>query len=116
MPWRIEERLTSILGEKARAVDGMVFGNARRKTSEQIAKARTATWIAEKGYERLLQIARPGLREDELAVELRHHMKTLGAEDNFLMLCASSHNRAVQPSSGRCLEVGDIILAGITPS
>jgi Xaa-Pro aminopeptidase len=43
-------------------------------------------------------------------------MKALGAEDNFLMLCAGSHNPAVQPSSGRRLEVGDIILAEITPS
>jgi Xaa-Pro aminopeptidase len=43
-------------------------------------------------------------------------MKTLGAEDNFLMLCAGAHNRAVQPSSGRRLELGDIILAEITPS
>ena len=58
----------------------------------------------------------PGMREDELAVELKWHMKTLGAEDNFLMLCAGSHNPAVQPSSGRRLEVGDIILAEITPS
>ncbi len=32
------------------------------------------------------------------------------------MLCAGSHNRAVQPSSGRRLEAGDIILAEITPS
>ena len=32
------------------------------------------------------------------------------------MLCAGPHNRAVQPSSGRRLEPGDIILAEITPS
>jgi Xaa-Pro aminopeptidase len=43
-------------------------------------------------------------------------MKTLGAEDNFLLLCAGPHNRAVQPSTGRKLEIGDIILAEITPS
>ncbi len=33
-------------------------------------------------------------------------MKTLGAEDNFLMLCAGPHNRAVQPSTGRKLAAG----------
>jgi Xaa-Pro aminopeptidase len=116
MPWRIGEELTAMLQGETRPVDRMVFGSARRKTSDQLGKARTATRIAEKGYERLLQIARPGIREDELAVELKWYMKTLGAEDNFLMLCASSHNFAVQPSSGRRLEVGDIILAEITPS
>ncbi|HEY7320810.1 MAG TPA: M24 family metallopeptidase [Candidatus Binatia bacterium] len=116
MPWRIGEQVSAMLHGEARSVDRLVFGNARRKTSEQSNKARIATQIAEKGYERLRQIARPGMREDELAVELRWHMKTLGAEDNFLMLCAGPHNPAVQPSSGRRLETGDIILAEITPS
>ena len=116
MPWRIGEELTAMLQGETRPMDRMVFGSARRKTSDQLGKARMATRIAERGYERLLQIARPGMREDELAVELKWYMKTLGAEDNFLMLCAGSHNFAVQPSSGRRLEVGDIILAEITPS
>ena len=116
MPWRIGEQVSAMLQGQARSIDRMVFSGARRKTSDQINKARMATRIAEKGYERLLQIARPGMREDELAVELKWYMKTLGAEDNFLMLCAASHNPAVQPSSGRRLEAGDIILAEITPS
>ncbi|HEX4991325.1 MAG TPA: M24 family metallopeptidase [Candidatus Binatia bacterium] len=116
MPWRIGEQLSAMLQGETRPMDRMVFGSARRKTPDQLSKARMATRIAEKGYERLLQIARPGMREDELAVELKWYMKTLGAEDNFLMLCAGSHNFAVQPSSGRRLEVGDIILAEITPS
>jgi Xaa-Pro dipeptidase len=116
MPWGIGDQLSVMLQGKARPVDRMVFGSARRKTSAQIEQARTATRIAEEGYERLLQIARPGIGEDELAVELRWTMKTLGAEDNFLMLCAGSPNLAVQPSSGRRLETGDIILAEITPS
>ena len=116
MPWRVEERLEAVIGGKPRSVDELVFGAARRKSEDQISKARRATQIAQQGYERLLQIMRPGMREDELAVELKHYMKTLGAEDNFLMLCAGSHNRAVQPSSRRPIERGDIILAEITPS
>jgi len=116
IPWRIGEQLSAMLQGEARPMDRMVFGSARRKTSDQLSKARTATQIAEKGYERLLQIARPGMHEDQLASEPKWYMKTLGAEDNFLMLCAGSHNPAVQPSSGRRLEAGDIILAEITPS
>ena len=116
MPWRVGERLSAVIGGEPRSVDRLVFGAARHKSADQIAKARRATQIAQQGYERLLQIARPGMREDELAVELKLYMKTLGAEDNFLMLCAGSHNQAVQPSSGRRLERGDIILAEITPS
>ena len=116
MPSRIGERLEAIIGREPQPMDRIVFAAARCKSENQIAKARRAARVAERGYERLLEIARPGMREDELALDLKHYMKTLGAEDNFLMLCASSHNRAVQPSSGRLLERGDIVLAEITPS
>jgi Xaa-Pro dipeptidase len=100
----------------ARAADKLVFDAARTKTVEEIAFAREAVRIAELGYARLLQIASPGMTEDALAVELKCYMKTLGAEDNFLLLCAGPHNRAVQPSTGRKLVHGDIILGEITPS
>jgi Xaa-Pro aminopeptidase len=100
----------------AHAADTIVFDAASIKTTDEIANAREAARIAELGYQHLLAIARPGLTEDELAVTLKWHMKTLGAEDNFLMLCAGPHNRAVQPSTGRKLQAGDIILAEITPS
>ena len=100
----------------ARAADQLVFDAARTKTAEEIGFAREAARIAELGYARLLQIAAPGMTEDALALALKDYMKTLGAEDNFLLLCAGPHNRAVQPSTGRKLERGDIILAEITPS
>jgi Xaa-Pro dipeptidase len=100
----------------ARRADEVVFDAARIKTDREIAQAREAARIAELGYRRLLQIAQPGLTEDGLALELRWYMKTLGAEDNFLLLCAGPHNRAVAPSTGRKLGLGDIVLAEITPS
>jgi Xaa-Pro aminopeptidase/Xaa-Pro dipeptidase len=100
----------------ARGADKLVFDAARTKTAEEIGFAREAARIAELGYTRLLQIAVPGMTEDELALALKDYMKTLGAEDNFLLLCAGPHNRAVQPSTGRKLAPGDIILAEITPS
>jgi Xaa-Pro dipeptidase len=100
----------------ARAADKLVFDAARTKTVEEIALAREAARIAELGYTRLLQIAAPGMSEDALALELKGYMKSLGAEDNFLLLCAGPRNRAVQPSAGRKLAHGDVILAEITPS
>ena len=100
----------------SRAADKIVFDAARTKTADEIAFAREAARIAELGYTRLLQIAQPGMTEDALALALKGYMKTLGAEDNFLLLCAGPHNRAVAPSTGRKLERGDIILAEITPS
>jgi Xaa-Pro dipeptidase len=115
LPSSIADRVAAALPSAASA-DKLVFDAARTKTDEEIANAREATRIAELGYRHLLEIARPGISEDELAAELKWQMKTLGADDNFLLLCASPHNRAVQPSTGRRLQKGDIILAEITPS
>jgi Xaa-Pro aminopeptidase len=115
LPSGIASRVTAT-PRHARRADEVVFDAARTKTDREIAQAREAARIAELGYARLLQIAGPGMTEDRLALELKWYMKTLGAEDNFLLLCAGPHNRAVQPSTGRKLAQGDIVLAEITPS
>jgi Xaa-Pro aminopeptidase len=115
LPWQIAGRIADALPH-VRPADKLVFDAARAKTEEEITDARAAARIAERGYERLREIARPGMSEDALAVELKCYMKSLGAEDNFLLLCAGPHNRAVQPSTGRKLAPGDIVLAEITPS
>ena len=86
-----------------------------RKTEQELAASRKATWIAERGYERLLRSAKPGVREYELAADIYTYMKGIGAEDNFLLMSASQHNLAVRAAGGRVLEEGDIILAEITP-
>ena len=115
LPSQIADRITSAFPH-AKFADKLVFDAARTKTADEIANAREAARIAELGYRHLIEIARPGISEDELAVQLKWHMKALGAEDNCLLLCAGPHNRAVQPSNGRKLERGDIVLAEITPS
>ena len=115
LPWSIAERVAAAL-PAAPSADKLVFDAARTKTDAEIAHAREATRIAELGYRHLLSIAQAGISEDALALELKWQMKALGADDNFLLLCAGPHNRAVQPSTGRKLQNGDIILAEITPS
>jgi Xaa-Pro dipeptidase len=108
-------RIETVLGGKVRANDQYARELARIRSPEELAASRKATWIAERGYERFLEFARPGLREYELAAELYCYMKGLGAEDNFLLLSASQHNLAVTAAGGRVLDVGDIILSEITP-
>lgn len=114
-PFGIAARIAQLIPDALQA-DEIVFGAAGRKTDTEIANAREATRIAELGYRHLLEIARPGITEDELAVELRWHSKSLGAEDNFVLLCAGPHNKAVAPSYGRPLQAGDIIVVELTPS
>ena len=114
-PYGIARRLTDLIPRHIPA-DALVFEEALRKTDDELAHAREATRIAELGYKHLLEIARPGMTEDELAMELRWHSKSLGAEDNFVLLCAGPHNKAVAPSNGRRMQAGDIIVCEITPS
>jgi Xaa-Pro aminopeptidase len=114
-PWHMTKRLNAAL-HGAKAADKIIFDAASAKTDDEIANAREAARIAELGYQHMLEIVRPGISEDALAAEIRWHSKSLGAEDNFLLLCASPHNRAVQPSTGRRLQAGDVLLAEITPS
>ncbi len=111
----VADRVATLL-PRARPADDIVFDAAARKTTDEIDNAREATRIAELGYQRLLAIARPGMSEDDLAVELKWYTRTLGADDNFLLLCAGPRNPAVAPSNGRIMRAGDILVAEITPS
>jgi Xaa-Pro dipeptidase len=111
----LAQRIETALGGKARARDGYVRELARIRSAEELAAARKATAIAERGYDHMLKVVRPGMREFELAAELYCFMKALGAEDNFLLLSASQHNLAVRAAGGRILDIGDIILSEITP-
>jgi len=111
----LARRIEAALGGAAPADNDYTRDLARVRAPDELAAARRATAIAEAGYRRMLEVARPGMREFELAAELYCHMKALGAEDNFLLVSASQHNLAVRAAGRRVLDVGDIILSEITP-
>jgi len=115
LPFGLASRLVALM-PGAVGADNVVFDAARTKTDTEIAHAREATRIAELGYARLLDMAKPGVTEDQLAVDQRWHAKSIGAEDNFVLLCAGPHNKAVAPSHGRALQQGDSIVVELTPS
>jgi Xaa-Pro dipeptidase len=116
IPHRLAEQLISIHKDEILAFDDPFYRACGRKTAEEISKARRAAAIAEQGFQHLLRLASPGMRECDLAVELKCYMESLGADDNFLMLCASPHNPAVMPSSNRTIERGDLLITELTPS
>lgn len=116
LPGSIGRRLIDFVGPNAKKLDAQLEAALVPKTSDEIENARRATAIGERGFDRLLEIAKPGMPECELAVQLKLYMEELGADDNFFLLTASQHNRAVQPSSGRPLQKGDVILAEMTPT
>jgi Xaa-Pro aminopeptidase len=116
MPHLLAEQLLAMHEGAILSFDESFYSANRQKTAAQIGRARRAAAIAEQGLVRLLELARPGMRECDLAVELNCYMRSLGADDNFLMLCASPHNPAVMPSSNRKIERGDILVTELTPS
>src|ERR1700719_2079253 len=71
------DRIASALGALPKAADELARDCARVRTPEEFQAAERATWIAERGYERLLEYAPPGIREFELAAELYCFMKKL---------------------------------------
>jgi Xaa-Pro dipeptidase len=108
-------RLAALCGGASAAFDDDLYAASGCKTDAEIANARKATWIAERGFARMVEFARPGLPECDLAVEVNLTMKALGADDNFMMMSALPHARGIMPSSTRPLQKGDIILAEFTP-
>jgi len=116
LPLALAERMHALLGGRAQAHDGLIRSTARCRSQDELERSQKATWIAEQGYQRLLEVARPGVREYEMVGDIYCHMKALGGDDNFLLVSASQHNHAVRAAGSRVLEEGDIILAEITPS
>jgi Xaa-Pro dipeptidase len=116
MPANFEKAVMQKLKGEPKPADALVTRSARRKTRTELERARKATVIAEKTHDHLLQIARPGMHEDELAAEVRWYGRSLGAEDNFFMMTSGRHSMAVQTPSGRKVEKGDLILGELTPS
>lgn len=96
--------------------DEAVLAVASTHDALGVASIERASAIAEEGYRHLLATARPGIREFELAAEADAHIRALGADDNFLLISASQHNRSVHAPTDRELAEGDVILAEISPS
>lgn len=98
------------------AADELVEEVAGGHDELELASIERATAIAEAGFRHLCEVARPGIREFELAAEAEARMRSLGADDNFLLISASQHNRAVHAPTDRELWPGDVILGEISPS
>ena len=116
LPHRLAAQLRALFPSSSNAIDAAFYQATGVKTDDEIAAARRATVIAEQGYIRLKEIARPGVKECDLAIELNLFMRELGANDSFLLLSAGARSKAVMPSSERPLAVGDLILSELSPS
>jgi Xaa-Pro dipeptidase len=108
--------ISAVTGAEFQDFSAQLFTLAARKTDDEIENARQATIIGERTYQYMLDVAEPGMPECRLAADMKCYSRTIGADDNFMMFHAEAHPLAVQPSGERELEIGDLILAEITPS
>jgi Xaa-Pro dipeptidase len=85
------------------------------RTEVELGRVAHAAKIADEGFRVLCDVAHVGMREYELAAEVECAMQRAGAEDNFGLIAAGSHNLAIRSVTDRRLEVGDVIIGEITP-
>ncbi len=111
----LHDRITKLLEQTPVNAKDIIESMARRKTAFELERLRRAAAIADAGVEALHREARPGLKEYELAAIVEFGMRRLGAEDNFGMVVANSHNQALHPPTDRVTQPGDIIIGEITP-
>jgi Xaa-Pro aminopeptidase len=110
------DALADALAADPRPSDDLVVAEARLHDAWSLGLIERAVEIAEAGYEHLLETVHPGMAEYEMAAEADAHMRALGADDNFLLVSAAQHNRAVHPPTDREFALGDVVLGEISPS
>jgi Xaa-Pro aminopeptidase len=111
----LHDEIVKSLGQAPVNAKDIIENMARCKTDFELARLRRAAAIADAGVAALHEEARTGLKEYELAAIVEYRMRSLGAEDNFGMVVANSHNHALHPPTDRVVQPGDIIIGEITP-
>jgi Xaa-Pro aminopeptidase len=115
LPQRIAGPIRQAWANRMQPMDDVIVRAGRCKTPAEIARAREIAAMAEQVFDRLLEFARPGMHEFELASELYRYSKALGADDNFLLMSSSQFHHGPRPPNRRVLEKGDLILGEISP-
>ena len=115
MPVGAARALVGALGYKPTDASEMIRSTCRTRQPFELSRVEKAATIADDGFRYLCEIARPGMREYELAAELEYAMQAAGSEDNFGLMATGVHNVAVRAVTDRRLEPGDLIVSEITP-
>lgn len=116
MPAATYKALAKIPGITLEVADAILASLARCPGGESLSALERAGRIADVGFSAILEKAKVGMPEHELAAEVEYAMRSQGAEDNFGMVTASDHGHCAHPPSDRRMRPGDIIIAEITPA
>lgn len=116
MPAAVHGRIEAIPNVRVQPMDALLSSLARSPGAECLPVLERCAAIADAGFSAIVENAKVGMFEYELAAEMDYAMRSLGSEDNFGMLTASDHSHCAHPPQNRKIQAGDIIIAEITPA
>jgi len=93
---------------------GAIITNLRRiKDEKEIAALKHAAWIADRAFDHVLPLIKPGIKEIEIAAELEYSMRKNGAENIAFDTIVASGANAAKPhgtASEKIIEPGDFVV------
>jgi Xaa-Pro dipeptidase len=88
----------------------------RIKTADEIDWIKKAADLADRGYERFVEVCEPGMTEYELVAEVEAFVKENGAEDNFMLVASGGTEvTGMKPPTARQFQIGDCVTTELTP-
>lgn len=115
MPIAAYDEFAQEFGRELLDGEAIIMTVGATRTPAELERVEHAAGIADLGFAALRETVHVGMREYELAAEIEAAMHAAGAEDNFGLIAAGSHNVAIRPPTDRKLEAGDVIIGEITP-
>ena len=87
------------------------------KSDWELAQMRRAGVVCSAGWAAFVAALRPGVREYEVVAEVEAQIKSMGAQDNFMLFASGGDEvRGMTPPGNRQLQVGDMVRTELTPS
>jgi Xaa-Pro aminopeptidase len=87
------------------------------KSDWELEQIRRAGVVCSAGWEAFVAALRPGVREYEVVAEVEAQIKSMGAQDNFMLFASGGDEvRGMTPPGNRQLQVGDMVRTELTPS
>lgn len=87
------------------------------KSDWELAQMRRAGVVCAAGWDAFVKALRPGVREYEVVAEVEAQIKSMGAQDNFMLFASGGDEvRGMTPPGARQLQVGDMVRTELTPS
>jgi Xaa-Pro aminopeptidase len=86
------------------------------KSEWELSQIRLACAVCDEGWKSFVEACRPGAREFEIVAHVEAKLKSLGAEDNFMLMASGrTEVMGMTPPGKRRLEMGDLVRTELTP-